>query len=137
MDLNEQKGKPKCLSHSLQTKVLLQIYDLETLEIGTNIKGTSCLSRDDLTKAHGNNVQLLYGEILPSGIRKLFDKEHLDASKYKVFYDMGCGVGKLTIQVPFFFLFFPFFCYRQFFFFFLSHSFYTHIYFLLSVFFRI
>ncbi len=41
---------------------------------------------------------LLYGEVLPSGVTKLLDSIHLDASRAHVLYDLGCGIGKLAVQ---------------------------------------
>jgi hypothetical protein len=41
---------------------------------------------------------LLYGEILPGGVDKLFDSAHLNVSTATRLVDLGCGLGKLVLQ---------------------------------------
>ncbi|GAB5372372.1 hypothetical protein AAMO2058_001659400 [Amorphochlora amoebiformis] len=43
-------------------------------------------------------TQLLYGEILPEGVKKMMGKAYLNADDAKVLLDIGCGRGRLAIQ---------------------------------------
>jgi len=49
-------------------------------------------------QAEQQGASLLFGEILPSGVSKLLDKQHLDASTATTLVDLGCGMSKLILQ---------------------------------------
>lgn len=66
-------------------------------------KARESITYSDKIIASLHYSSLLYGEILPSGITRLCDKEHLNvANGGSVFYDLGCGSGKLAFHVDFF-----------------------------------
>ena len=44
------------------------------------------------------NCSLLFGEVLPDGVSKMLDSDHLDASNATVLYDLGMGCGRLCMQ---------------------------------------
>ena len=68
------------------------------------ITGNSCLTPDDQTLALEHKSDLLYGEVLPEGVSRMFDSEHLDLMTARTVYDLGSGLGKLAMQA---FLQFP------------------------------
>ena len=37
------------------------------------------------------SASLLYGEVLPAGVTKLLDADHLDAGSAEVLFDLGMG----------------------------------------------
>ena len=43
-------------------------------------------------------ASFLYGEILPIGVHRAFDEDHLEGRDCRVLVDMGCGIGKLVVQ---------------------------------------
>ena len=43
-------------------------------------------------------MSLLYGEILPRGIDKCMDINHLDGENCRQLVDLGSGIGKLIVQ---------------------------------------
>jgi len=51
---------------------------------------------DELAKKQ--KASLLFGEVLPAGVDKLLDKNHLCASEAVSLTDMGAGMGKLVLQ---------------------------------------
>ena len=40
----------------------------------------------------------LFGEVLPAGVSKMLDDEHLDAASARVMFDLGMGCGRLCLQ---------------------------------------
>jgi predicted RNA methylase len=48
--------------------------------------------------ARRNRASLLFGEVLPEGVCKLLDGQHLDAGSAQRMVDLGCGFGKLVLQ---------------------------------------
>jgi len=52
----------------------------------------------DREVATKTDSSLCFGEVLPEGVSKMLDKDHLHASSAKVLYDLGMGLGKLAMQ---------------------------------------
>lgn len=46
-----------------------------------------------------DTTDTLFGEIMPEGVAKLLDEQHLSATNAKKLYDFGFGHGKLILQV--------------------------------------
>jgi hypothetical protein len=46
---------------------------------------------------HGEH-DILFGELLPDGVGRLLDREHLDIESASSLTDLGMGVGKLSLQ---------------------------------------
>jgi SAM-dependent methyltransferase len=53
---------------------------------------------EDSELAQRNNVSLSYGELTPQALTKLGRRRFLDLRNCSVLFDLGCGVGKLTVQ---------------------------------------
>jgi len=51
--------------------------------------------------AEAQGASLLFGEVLPTGVAKMCDDNHLRASKAKIVYDLGAGPGKMALQILF------------------------------------
>ena len=62
-----------------------------------NKTGTEVTSEDKETAASVNN-SLCFGEVLPEGVMKMFDADHLDVENATCVYDIGMGIGKLAMQ---------------------------------------
>ena len=60
--------------------------------------GHLCVSRDDLEEAKHAGSSLLYGEVLPRGVVRMFDAQHLRGADARVVVDLGMGTGKLCMQ---------------------------------------
>ena len=56
------------------------------------------LTPDDQSLAAEHKCDLLYGEVLPEGVSRMFDTEHLDLNSARTVYDLGSGLGKLAMQ---------------------------------------
>lgn len=77
---------------------LQMAFGKSTLEVGYQTDGHECVTSADLEAAQGSGGSLLYGEVLPSGVCKLLDDEHLSASTATSLYDLGMGTGKMALQ---------------------------------------
>ena len=77
--------------------ILARIYGQQ--EQGFKTLGHSLTSSYDIVQSRDNGVNLLYGELLPIGLDKALDPNHLDASRCKTLLELGSGIGKLAIQV--------------------------------------
>ena len=73
-------------------------YRKGTHEIGYHTDGHKCVTQADMLVAKQRGSSLLYGEVLPSSVVKMLDRNHLDASSASVLYDLGSGTGKLALQ---------------------------------------
>lgn len=62
-----------------------------------NKTGTEVTSEDKETAASVNN-SLCFGEVLPEGVIKMFDVDHLDVENAAIVFDIGMGIGKLAMQ---------------------------------------
>lgn len=85
----------------LVNRVIKHAYALPRdtkVEAGHDITGHSCITHQDRMAANQCNMDLLYGEVLPSGVDKMLDKEHLDAASATVLFDLGMGLGKCCMQ---------------------------------------
>jgi hypothetical protein len=51
-------------------------------------------------RANADGASTLFGEVMPAGVAKICDDQHLRASQARVFLDFGAGRGKLALQVP-------------------------------------
>lgn len=80
-------------------KRLQKIYkSREVVERGSLIAGHRCITPQDVKEACARNSDLLYGEVLPSGVDKMLDANHLNAGNARVLYDLGMGLGKAALQ---------------------------------------
>ena len=79
-------------------------YGIPTEEKGHKTTGHACLTTEDQIRAAEVRSDLLYGEVLPEGVSRMFDSDHLNLAKARTFVDLGAGLGKLAIQA---FLQFP------------------------------
>jgi len=52
----------------------------------------------DRQEATTTDSSLCFGEVLPDGVSKMLDNEHLRASSSRILYDLGMGLGKLVMQ---------------------------------------
>jgi len=80
----------------------LNVQDL-LLEVYGNSSGEP-VSAGDSKIAADTDSSLCFGEVLPRGVTKILDENHLNCSEAKYFYDLGMGLGKLAMQA---FLQFP------------------------------
>lgn len=93
------------VSEPLIRQLLQHLYELEDEEeIGLDIRGHRIVSETDTHQAKSAGCSLLFGEVLPSGVTKALDAQHLNAAAATSFYDLGMGLGKLAMQA---FLAFP------------------------------
>lgn len=60
--------------------------------------GKACIQQQERDNATNNRSSLLFGELAPMGVTKMFDQEHLRAGSCKTLYDLGMGCGKLILQ---------------------------------------
>jgi hypothetical protein len=79
---------------------LARAYGTEsTAETGRNTLGHQCVSSTEQAACNAKKTGLLtYGELLPDGVRKLFDAEHLDVGNTTTLLDLGMGTGKVLMQ---------------------------------------
>jgi hypothetical protein len=68
-----------------------------------NLQGMHVESSDRET-ATNSDSSLCFGEVLPDGVTKMMDENHLRAQAATILYDLGMGLGKLAMQA---FLEFP------------------------------
>lgn len=52
----------------------------------------------DESQAVARRASLLFGEILPAGVTKVLDDDHLNARRATTLVDLGAGMGKLALQ---------------------------------------
>jgi len=70
-----------------------------TVETGRNTLGHQCISSSEQASCNAKKTGLLtYGELLPDGVCKLFDAEHLDVGAATTLLDLGMGTGKVLMQ---------------------------------------
>ena len=95
---------PPLLSPSLSkqtarvAETIRRLYGLSSEEKGHKLIGHACLSPEDQSLAAEHKCDLLYGEVLPEGVSRMFDTEHLDLNSARTVYDLGSGLGKLAMQ---------------------------------------
>ena len=95
---------PPLLSPSLSkqtsriAETIRRLYGLSSEEKGHKLLGHSCLTADDQSLAAEHKSDLLYGEVLPEGVSRMFDSDHLDLLSARTVYDLGSGLGKLAMQ---------------------------------------
>jgi hypothetical protein len=73
-------------------------YGHRVSELGYETEGHLCLTEADLAVAKSSQCSLLYGEVLPHGVVKMLDDDHLRAGDARRLYDLGSGTGKLCMQ---------------------------------------
>jgi hypothetical protein len=78
-------------------EIINSCYELKETEKGQKITGHTCLQKDEEEIAKAANASLCFGEVLPQGAFKLFDKDHLDLANATTVFDLGSGLGKLTL----------------------------------------
>jgi len=66
---------------------------------GYQLEGHKCITSVDKRLEREAGGSLLYGEVLPEGVARLLDDDHLSVRTAKVLYDFGMGTGKLCLQV--------------------------------------
>ena len=64
-------------------------------------QGDCTLSNEELHSAKKQHCSLLFGEVLPTGIDRLCDADLLNIRQQRSLIDLGCGLGKLIVQVFF------------------------------------
>jgi hypothetical protein len=79
-------------------QTLNNCYKIESIEKGHLTIGHTSLKEEDKIKAIEKKCDLLYGEILPEGVTKIFDSQHLDINNANLVIDLGMGLGKILIQ---------------------------------------
>ena len=95
---------PPLLSPSLSkqtariAETIRRLYGLSSEEKGHKLIGHACVTPDDQSLAVEHKCDLLYGEVLPEGVSRMFDTEHLDLNSARTVYDLGSGLGKLAMQ---------------------------------------
>ena len=95
---------PPLLSPSLSkqtariAETIRRLYGLSSEEKGHKLIGHSCVSPEDVSLATEHKYDLLYGEVLPEGVSRMFDSDHLDLNSARTVYDLGSGLGKLAMQ---------------------------------------
>ena len=95
---------PPLLSPSLSkqtariAETIRRLYGLSSEEKGHKLIGHTILTPDDQSLAAEHKCDLLYGEVLPEGVSRMFDTEHLDLNSARTVYDLGSGLGKLAMQ---------------------------------------
>jgi len=93
----KEQGEKKDKNDAITDRIR-GLYALDDDELGHTTTGHSCVTSLDYDLAHKTGSDLLYGEILPSGVSKLLDSRHLDAAGATSVYDLGMGLGKLALQ---------------------------------------
>jgi hypothetical protein len=79
-------------------QVVNKCYNLKTVEKGHSTVGHLSVNINDNIIAAEKSHNLLYGEILPEGVTKIFDSKHLDINNAKIVMDLGMGLGKVLVQ---------------------------------------
>ena len=92
------KPKPRSIKSSTSNTMDF-IYKGTAIEIGKETLGHICLDSNDKIMEKKKECSLLYGELLPEGLDKALDSDHLDASNAKIIYDLGMGTGKAVFQI--------------------------------------
>jgi len=85
----EEEKDERVYSGTRIREILLKTYD--------NMFGMA-VDDNDREAASKTDSSLCFGEVLPEGVSKMLDKDHLCASSAKVLYDLGMGLGKLAMQ---------------------------------------
>ena len=78
--------------------ILDDAYGHRVSELGYSSEGHLCLTEDDFDAAKTSGSSLLYGEVLPHGVAKCMDDDHLRAAHCRRIIDLGSGTGKLCMQ---------------------------------------
>jgi hypothetical protein len=73
-------------------------YGNSAQQVGYRTDGHLCVTDNDRELAEHTASSLLYGEVLPRGVNKILDTEHMNAADAKSLYDCGMGTGKLALQ---------------------------------------
>ncbi len=69
------------------------------VETGTETKGHLCVKQKEEEDAEIKQANLLYGELLPQGLRRSLDKKHLNGKNAKIVFDLGMGIGKNVVMI--------------------------------------
>ena len=97
----EQKSSddsPLTDEYLIAQSLLYLTFGNSAQQVGYRTDGHVCVTDADRLLADESGSSLLYGEVLPRGVNKMLDRDHLDASNAKVLYDCGMGTGKLALQ---------------------------------------
>jgi hypothetical protein len=87
------------LKHTLRiSEIIRYLYGLPIEERGHKTIGHICLTSEDNRIAANTRSDLLYGEVLPEGVVRMLDADHLDVAHARTVYDLGSGLGKLALQ---------------------------------------
>lgn len=95
------EGAEIAIGHPISPEILSILddaYGHRVSELGYETEGHLCLTEDDLAVAKTSHSSLLYGEVLPHGVVKMLDEEHLRAEQARRLFDLGSGTGKLCMQ---------------------------------------
>lgn len=69
------------------------------IERGHNTTGHKCVNKNDKKIAKEENASILYGEILPEGLEKALDDDHLSVKNAVTVCDLGSGLGKNILRI--------------------------------------
>lgn len=86
------------VSFALAQSLIHVAYGRAIQQIGYRTDAHLCVTKLERDDADATSTSLLYGEILPLGIDKALNKDHLRAASAKLLLDMGMGTGKLAMQ---------------------------------------
>lgn len=97
-DVDGDGGSPGCAGGPAPSRARAVRAALRAL-YPPGVSGFSdCLTEGDKRAAAESGSSLLYGEVLPAGVDRLMDADHLDAASAAVLVDLGAGLGKLAVQ---------------------------------------
>src|SRR6185437_7563819 len=80
-------------------EIMNSIYSGKYIEKGHKTKGHKCVSSKDEKISEEEKASFLYGEILPKGLYRALDKDHMDIETASVIYDCGAGLFKNVIRI--------------------------------------
>jgi hypothetical protein len=87
------------LAKSVESTLARAYGTASTAETGRNTVGHQCILSSEQEACNAKKTGLLtYGELLPDGVSKLFDAEHLDVFNATTLLDLGMGTGKVLMQ---------------------------------------
>jgi hypothetical protein len=87
------RGLTEGTSYEDTLSVLRLCYEDVDSSLGFVTSGHKCTSQ----RAYQGS-DLLYGEVLPKGVTKALDSDHLDGRNATVCFELGMGTGKIALQ---------------------------------------
>jgi hypothetical protein len=98
----KKAGKAHMIKSPLQCRTMEEFTELFEMlwNTGFGVKFDTRTETETMI-AQAQGASLLFGEVLPHGVSKIFDMDHLQGAKARVFYDLGSGPGKMALQAWF------------------------------------